>query len=479
LRANPTQFTDLSSGSPSSWNWNFGDGNASAIQNPTHAWSSAGYYTVSLEVADPVQSDIKVRENYIYVKDTLDAEFSADTTVIIIQNWVNFTDLSRGNPTSRFWQFGDGFGSNLENPSHKYKFAGNFSVRLTVMRNDSSDVEIKENYIHVFPKLEADFYADTIYAVPGEQIQLYDMSLGNPTNWYWDFGNFSNSSEQNPVVSYENPGNYSITLNAVNEYQSDTLVKENYINIIEPVVANFTVNPFEAKIGEEVHFTDLSTGSPSQWEWWLGNGDTSFLKNPVAVYYEPGFYDISLIAKNEFLADTLTTDDFLYVLPPFYSQNIFLRQGWSGISTFVQPLYPAIGDIMAPVGDALFFAVNEQGVFSPSLNTNTIGDWDTNEGLVIFMNQESTVTIEGYEKVDSNIALSQGWSMLPIFSQCSHSAGQLYEVLNDDLKIVKEIGSYKVYWPEMGIFTLDTLQSGSMYQIYLNQTREFAFPACD
>jgi len=322
----------------------------------------------------------------------------------------------------------------------------------------------------VIPKLVADFRADTLYAQPGEIIQFFDMSTGNPEMWIWDFGNNTNKSGQNPITSYQYPGNYTVTLQVFNDYLSDTIVKENYINIIEPVVANFTVNPFEAKIGEEVHFTDLSTGFPSQWEWWLGNGDTSFLKNPVTMYYEPGFYDISLIAKNEFLADTLTIPEFLYVLPPFYSQNILLRQGWSGISTFVQPIYPAIGDIMVPVGDALFFAVNEQGVFSPSLNINTIGDWDTNEGLVIFMNQESTVTIEGYEKVDSNIALSQGWSMLPIFSQCSHSAGQLYEVLNDDLKIVKEIGSYKVYWPEMGIFTLDTLQSGSMYQIYLNQT---------
>ena len=473
------QFTDLSFGNPTSWNWSFGDGTTSNLQHPTYAWSSAGFYTISLEVTDPVQSDIIVKENYIFVKDTLDAEFTATSTNVIFGNWAHFTDLSKGNPTSWFWQFGDGFSSNQENPLHKYKFAGNFTVRLTVMSNDSSDVEIKENYIHVLPKLVANFYADTLYALPGEQIHFYDMSPGNPTNWYWDFGNSTNNNQQNPFTTYENPGNYSVTLIVVNEFQGDTLLKENYINIIEPVVANFTVSPFESRIGEEVHFTDLSTGFPNQWEWWLGNGDTSYIKNPVTVYYEPGFYDITLIAKNEFLSDTLTIDEFLYILPPFYSQNVLLRQGWSGISTFVQPLYPAIGEIMAPVGDALFFAVNEQGIYSPALNINTLGNWDTHEGLVIFMNQPTTLTIEGYEKINNNITLSQGWSMFPIFSPCSHAATQVFEVLDEDLKVIKEIGSYKVYWPEMGIFTLDTLQSGAMYQIYLNETRDFAFPTCD
>ena len=95
------------------------------------------------------------------------------------------------------------------------------------------------------------------------------------------------------------------------------------------------------------------------------------------------------------------------------------------------------------------------------------------------MNQPATLTIEGYEKVDSNILLSQGWSMFPVFSPCSHDAAQVFEVLDDDLKIIKEIGSYKVFWPEMGIFTLDTLQSGAMYQIYLNQSRDYSFPTCD
>ncbi|OPX69923.1 MAG: PKD domain protein [Methanoregulaceae archaeon PtaB.Bin108] len=43
-------FTDLSSGIPDSWLWNFGDGATSTERNPTHVYTQPGYYTVSLEV---------------------------------------------------------------------------------------------------------------------------------------------------------------------------------------------------------------------------------------------------------------------------------------------------------------------------------------------------------------------------------------------------------------------------------------------
>lgn len=55
--ANPTAgqlvtFSDLSTGSPTSWNWAFGDGATSALRNPTHAYAAAGAYPVTLSVSN-------------------------------------------------------------------------------------------------------------------------------------------------------------------------------------------------------------------------------------------------------------------------------------------------------------------------------------------------------------------------------------------------------------------------------------------
>ncbi|MDD5509161.1 MAG: PKD domain-containing protein, partial [Bacteroidales bacterium] len=73
--ANPTsgdapltvQFTDLSSGDPTQWAWNFGDGATSTEQNPEHTYNAPGTYTVSLAATNPGGSATIVRQDYISV----------------------------------------------------------------------------------------------------------------------------------------------------------------------------------------------------------------------------------------------------------------------------------------------------------------------------------------------------------------------------------------------------------------------------
>ncbi len=60
-------FTDLSSGNPTSWSWNFGDGGTSTQQNPSHVYSSVGDYTVSLTVSNANGSDTETKNAYIHV----------------------------------------------------------------------------------------------------------------------------------------------------------------------------------------------------------------------------------------------------------------------------------------------------------------------------------------------------------------------------------------------------------------------------
>ena len=62
------QFTDKSTGSPTTWKWNFGDGSTSTEQNPTHKYSKAGKYTVSLTVKNKLGSNTRKIGNYISVK---------------------------------------------------------------------------------------------------------------------------------------------------------------------------------------------------------------------------------------------------------------------------------------------------------------------------------------------------------------------------------------------------------------------------
>jgi uncharacterized protein (TIGR02145 family) len=77
------QFTDLSTNSPTSWNWNFGDGGTSSDQNPTHPYSQAGDYTITLSVTNNFGSDTETKSNYIKVNppdEENDIVFNPDLT---------------------------------------------------------------------------------------------------------------------------------------------------------------------------------------------------------------------------------------------------------------------------------------------------------------------------------------------------------------------------------------------------------------
>jgi PGF-pre-PGF domain-containing protein len=60
-------FTDQSAGSPTSWNWSFGDGNFSEAQNPTYPYTRSGTFTVSLASTNNIGSNIKTEVRYITV----------------------------------------------------------------------------------------------------------------------------------------------------------------------------------------------------------------------------------------------------------------------------------------------------------------------------------------------------------------------------------------------------------------------------
>jgi C1A family cysteine protease/alpha-D-ribose 1-methylphosphonate 5-triphosphate synthase subunit PhnH len=62
------KFTDASTGSPTSWSWNFGDGTTATIQHPSHSYAKTGYYTVTLTVTNGASSNSVVKSSYIIVR---------------------------------------------------------------------------------------------------------------------------------------------------------------------------------------------------------------------------------------------------------------------------------------------------------------------------------------------------------------------------------------------------------------------------
>ena len=144
-------FTDASSGSPTGWSWTFGDGGASTAQNPSHTYTAAGTYSVSLTVANAEGSDSLTMTNYITVTapPPPTAAFSGSPTSGTYPLTVAFADASTGSPTSWAWTFGDGGTSTAQNPSHTYNAVGVYTVSLTVTNDFGTDTATMTDYVTV------------------------------------------------------------------------------------------------------------------------------------------------------------------------------------------------------------------------------------------------------------------------------------------------------------------------------------------
>jgi PKD repeat protein len=144
-------FTDRSIGSTTSWKWNFGDGTSSTQMNPSHTYSKAGKYNVSLTVKNATGSNTVTKPSFIAVsllKPPVPA-FSASPLNGKAPLTVRFTDKSINNPTTWSWDFGDKTTSKVKNPIHKYTKAGKFTVKLTVKNSKSTNWVAKQGYIIV------------------------------------------------------------------------------------------------------------------------------------------------------------------------------------------------------------------------------------------------------------------------------------------------------------------------------------------
>jgi len=322
-------FTDASTGSPTSWDWDFGDGFASTTQNPNHTYDTAGVYTVTLIASNADGADTATKTDYIRVG-TPTAGFDADQRSGSAPLTVAFTDASTGSPTAWLWDFGDGGTSGDQNPTHTYSSEGSYDVQLIVSNAYGADTLLEENYITVTgggsAAPVANFSATPTSGDAPLSVAFTDASTGSPTSWDWDFGDGGASTDQNPTHVYNSAGTYDVTLIVANADGADTLTRAGYITVTEgggggEVTAAFSASPSRAYVPlthrVSVQFTDASTGSPTSWSWDFGDGGTSTDQNPTHVYTcaATSNFVVQLVVSDGSAADTATDTVSLVVLP--------------------------------------------------------------------------------------------------------------------------------------------------------------------
>jgi PKD repeat protein len=307
-----------------SYYWEFGDGNTSTDQNPTHTYEIIGTYTVRYSTSNGHWTNWTNITNYIsatpYAAPV--AKFTSNITSGVYPLSVEFTDQSTGlGIYNWYWLFGDGNLVSEQNPVHTFYSGGNYTVTMTAINAGGSNTSTKTNYITVYNQTYSDFTANqTTGYVPFPVTFTVTKTNDNATWWNWSFGdgNWSNGTNQTVSHVYEVPGTYDVTEIANSIYASSTTTKTGYIitsqvPIPEPsFIANITVGI----VPMAVQFNDTTIGLKlTAWNWSFGNGEFSEEQNPVVTYYVVGNYTVTLNVTNAGGTGSSARVDYINVYP--------------------------------------------------------------------------------------------------------------------------------------------------------------------
>lgn len=245
-------FSDQSTGNNTSWLWDFGDGNTSTLQNPSHTYNSPGTYMVCLTVTSSCGSDSTCSPVTVNCPPATAAWSFANNGLTI-----NFSDNTVGSGLSYSWAFGDGNTSTAQNPTHTYAIPGSYTACLAITDSCGSDTLCQLITACALPTAAYSFTTNL------GQVNFSDGSSNGVTSWFWDFGDGNTSTQQNPMHTYANSGTYTACLTATDACGSDTICDTVNVNVIaidalQQVSVTTYPNPVQGVLG--VRVTGLPAG---------------------------------------------------------------------------------------------------------------------------------------------------------------------------------------------------------------------------
>ena len=293
-------FNDLSTNNPTSWLWDFGDGNSSSVQNPIHTYSTSGVYSVSLTATNSNGSNTYTQNNMI----TVNLGGFTPASPSCIPNTLNGSL---------------GFGITNVNLNNLNVNSGNASEGYSDFTCDSTGLYVGLTYpisiTHNSPTTHQcgvwiDFNNDGIFT-NAEEVISSTSSL---------------TTTGNIVIPSNAVLNTPLRMRVIADYDLSPAVgpctdpefgqAEDYTIFVfqdtTPPVANLTSDVVFTCDGV-VNFSDISTNAPFAWAWDFGDGTTSVAQNPTHTYTTDGTYDVQLIATNIYGSNTILLPGYVQV----------------------------------------------------------------------------------------------------------------------------------------------------------------------
>ena len=298
-------FTDQSTGIPTSWSWDFGDGGVSTAQNPVYTYTVVGTYTVSLTVSNAVGGDVTTKVDYISVTEpgaVIVATSLADLPSLgsvsgsYVDTWsadgvfeVITETISDNHPRKttswleHAWSFDVTSGSSVD---FHLRAAGGSADGDAFAFQWSTDQASWNSLVTVTSSTLQDYTVGIPASTSGT---VYVRVTDTDRTW----GNVSLDAISVDYLAFETDGGAPAA-----------------------PVANFVGTPTSGSYPLDVVFTDQSTGTPTSWSWDFGDAGTSTVQNPTHTYQTAGVYTVSLTVSNDIGSDATTKADYITVTEP-------------------------------------------------------------------------------------------------------------------------------------------------------------------
>lgn len=360
-------FTNLSLGTITLNQWNFGDNSPiSNLTHPAHLYPAPGTYNVWLYVT----TDHGCRDSVRHSVETYQLPVADFYFLNACDGYpVNFVDSSFV-PYPDYinqwqWNYGDNTAlGTVQHPSHLYLQSGTYPVQLLVTSfNGCQDSVIKQvvTYPNPVPDFSAPREGCSVFCT--QFTDLSSVSLGNMVMWEWTFGNVGNAYASSPFQCFTNnsqsPIIHDVSLTVTTNFGcTGTVTKPDYITVFPLPHAEFTYYPHQTTILEPaINFNDHSTGA-SSWFWDFGDGSPlATVPNPNHIYQDTGRYFVQLLVENIYgcqdsVMSTINIHpDWSIYIPNAFSPNgdgindYFSAKGY-GILEFEMFIFNRWGDLI-------------------------------------------------------------------------------------------------------------------------------------
>jgi len=315
-----TQFTDASitnTGSITAWEWDFGDGNISTLQNPVNTYLSAGIFNVTLRVTNTGGCFGAISKRQIvktYKPPTANFSYTKSLQCKPPET-ISFTNQSVGASTLKYiWDFGDGKGSNTVNSANIYSTGGAFSPQLIVTDTlGCADTLFKKDSVFINNVQTVIGGPDSVCR--GTSASFTNNSIPVPDSSRWSFGDNTFSDSSSVIKTWNTSGIYTVKL--VNSYPTCKDSVTRAITVLNLPAVKFSANDSNScKAPFTVNFQNLAFNTVS-WLWEFGDGNTSNLQTPANTYNSNGSFAVKLTATDAFgCSNTNNVNNFIRVLSP-------------------------------------------------------------------------------------------------------------------------------------------------------------------